>query len=1113
MKKIFITIIFFVAFFALKSVFASESFAATVSGNFDNRLGGIDITVNYTIKDQNGSNPVTGSVTVGHGSAANAVYPLSVTLTTGDFPSLTWFTSCNLGSASTTGTGGSYTFVNSQDVHCTTTNSTITITTTSCPFTNGANAPSVSFQVSSAAPNISTIKLFKALSPADPDTDTNPFSINYVNAGTLSWTGAADGAWNVRIKAYPNPVNGNVGVSVANSSFTCGTGYAVPTNLNAYASCVSTSVNLTFNWSAAAPGTFTYQVQTNLNTDPGAGTSDASWTGPPLTPNPATNTYITNTGTFTNGKTYFWRVKASPSPQTTPATYYYSTGSYSFATPIMCSATAVTLPVITKIDTCWNRATTPDRTKARATWTSASATGLSVTQEIVEWSADGTFTDTTMQASGSSPLVVSYATFANDTYYNFRVRDKMSDGNWYASATTKAFIPASCTTNSTILNVTYTTYCVGSAAHIRFYWNSIANDTDNSFEIDGWTFNPITNPTGSYYLIGTSTTNYYDDTTFSFSPNVFEGIIWGRDNANTSYSSSFLTISVDCTSFSNTFPLWPPDHLTASITPPSAPKAGCDASNNPVINFSFWDQSFAETQFLLEVSSEPFTGDYSTNSNNKWAVKVIPSTTSATANDPSRPYNFQWSTASPMTYAIGGAELVPKEGVNYFWRVAASNANGVGAFKYNDGSTAGTLGYPGAFITTAICKNRYDLKATFVPGSWNKQNFIANDTATVNVEVENVASPTNAGDSPATQLYFYYRGGTMPACSPTSGTLSPPVPLDGTQPTGVAKSYDVGVLHAGQKVSISISFNVGTGTGTTSALAYVVPTCSFLSDPNGTDPDFSNNVTPPGFSYTIGINKFFQSTGGDVGAGGTISVGVNSSALVAPNTPTYQSQYLLAAGSVNSPAAAAPGGYTISSYNKGQVISGGIYNYFANRFRAKAMAANPGQCNLTNGQNFPDGLYYCSGDMTISSTSNITIGGNAVFFIDGNLNINTNVSTVDFNLYTTGSAVYIVKGDINIGTRVVNLQGVFIGRKSFGDCISTINNCQVFTIVTSPLIVTGAVYLDGEDGGKLNLQRSDWHVANNGLLPSDKFVFDPKYLVLLSNLLSNSSVGWRETTP
>lgn len=1082
MRKIVYSLAFFIVFSVLGIIASKSAYAVTLSGTLDNRAGGIDISVNVYVFRANSTYVTSPSmpipVTVVKGTTTN----FFATDATSNAPYfMTWSTSCDSSSMNASGT-----FFPLTDVHCTTTNSNVSITSTACPQSGGVNTGQVNWSISNTTnPNIANYKVFKALN-ADPDTDTSPTTVNF-GTNTLSMNSLANGTWNVRVKAYPP--NNNPGIAISNGQFVCGSGVTGPYGLNANVSCNGTQNLTTFTWVGASPGTYTYQIQS------GVGPTGGNWDSFTATPNPNTSTYVVSTSFIGSLYQYTARVVATPSP---PTGATYISPSVTFVTPYLCPGTTVAVPVIYRIRNCYDLSTNspapPDPNKVKVDWYRASPTSEIVFNgEFLEFSTNSSFNGT--YDSYGVPGLNSYlinSNFTDGATYHFRIRTQLTSGEWIFSPTVSVLIPGTCPgTNgfSTTLQG-YADCHPDGLPRVHLQWTKQVNDSDPQFNIRKL-------PAGAF----TSTIDYYWDSNAEV-PGSYSWTISGVTDVGGSLNvvSSIVITAPDC-SLPN-----PPIGLTAA-------PAACNASLSPVINFRFTDGSNNETAFWLEVSQKPF------NVAGEWATKVLP------AINPTAEKNFYWSNAATSSdlgaFDSGDANpltpsttdgLIPVEGASYYWRVKAVNGQGQGTYKYNDSSWFGTFFAPGMLVKAGVCRPQHDLEVRIDGGSWRDQNgnygssFSAGETATVDVNVTNVAGanattlPTTAGNTPD-QLWFYYTAPAPGACvggSPPSGSTGKSVSL----------GLGAGGLAVGAAVKISVSFLVPTATTGLTAYANVAPTCTFAAETPiaGVDPDGSNNVTSA--SYTVGVSTYFETVGGDVGVAPTrdISVGVNSSFLTTPNTPRYQSQYLLAGDSVNSLANTPSTGFKISNYsNKRQAPAGGVYEYFRSRYRSKATTE---KCTFASGTiTVPNGLYYCGGTVTITNL-NTQISGNAVFFIDGDLDL-SNPSVAGLSLSGAAStAVYIVKGNIILGINARTLAGIFIAGGDFTDCPPG-GSCNITVFPTNTMKLTGALYVDG----KINMPRYYTTIGDNAIYPTDQFTFDPKYVVALSQLLSQTPVGWKEVAP
>lgn len=1114
MKRILLTLFILSVLFVFKSTQANPVSAATITGTFSNAQGAISLNVISQYKRANG----TWACGFGLNSAVAAFSTTTVVCTdsTGDnapYNFFRWWNSCGDGASNIplSGSGGAYTF-NTIDVHCTNTNSTLTITGTSCAGTMGHVDFRVNTNSDGSSPNIKNFQVYKSLG-GNPDSDTSPLTVAYT-AGTTTYGAdlalGATGNYNVSVKSFTNdPENNTYAVQ---GTLVCGGSVNPPANFVATPSCDGSTNNVSFTWTGASPGTFNYVVETTTNSsDPGP---TGQWSGPQL--GPTTNTYISST-LLTQAQTYWAHVKATPSPGTGS---YYFTQAVQFTVPT-CQAGSGTPPTftgdqdaVTCASTSDNGNLTDDRTdnyqnaspsRAKLTWTRAVPNNpYQIQQEILDYGTNGiNFTAVphssfTYNASGQitvgakrmhilgvgSPLTLG-------TFYYWRIRTQMTDGSWVTSSVRNFSTPSYCfftpTTSPPTKPETRLSgyiYCSGGLRYARFQFavDGSAHLSNPNYRFEVY-FEPVLT---KIQLVGTTVdlsltlqTNYFGSGN-GFYLKMWDGTSW----SDWEYPLLLNELST-CNAVTNA-----PSNL--AVTP------SCSGTT-PTVSFSFTDNATNENGFQLDVTTEPFTSDTTSNPSSTWGT-VLPGPRFGTgSNTPA----VIWSPSSRLTSGnanpqSAGNNLVPLEATTYYWRVRATGNGENSIYKYEDGTFASSQYPAGRSFTIAPCTPSANLSAAIVPNSWRNSNgqetqsFGVGENVSVQIAVTNEPGPF-AVNSPATELYFYPTG---------TGVANCPGTADNPPPTPNAVAIAVAPLLVSESRYITVAFTTGSQ-GSATAYGYVIPSCVYPIPGTGKDFTFANNKTG-GFTYVIGINKFFETKGGDVGSKGTIKVGQNSLGL-----GYYQSDFLLAGNDTIS--GSMQGVYSknnmkLAAYSKNQVLSGGVYKYFANRLRNKAQTS---ECVVATGTyNAGNKVYFCTGNVVISASP--TISGNPVFFIDGDMTITNSAS---INVAAGSTAIFIVKGNISVASSVTTLSGIYIARKSFTDG----DNGGEVQGASSKLTLTGALYVDGEEGGKMDLVRH-WgpdaaNLALNGTTPSETFIYDPGYLVLLNAILGQSAAGWKEIAP
>ncbi|KKR50889.1 MAG: hypothetical protein UT84_C0005G0035 [Candidatus Curtissbacteria bacterium GW2011_GWA1_40_16] len=344
------------------------------------------------------------------------------------------------------------------------------------------------------------------------------------------------------------------------------------------------------------------------------------------------------------------------------------------------------------------------------------------------------------------------------------------------------------------------------------------------------------------------------------------------------------------------------------IPPPADPSnlvitSSCNAATGlPEITFRWQDNSNIEQGFWMDVSHDAFTGPSSTTvSPSVWGVKGI-TRSGADVGGTGGTVQFIWRGAPPPppppTSNTDGALdsgnanttgnlLVPDRGVTYYWRVKAYSADRQSNHVYPGGADGvddadtipdGSITPPGVSFTTPTCY--FDLQVTNNPPPGNTQVYEPGTTATFKVQVTNttaaqVAYPGGAG------VLGAWTTSNAPALGCTGTSVTPTDPGDHTIQSIQISSTPIAV---GSSVIITLTgFTVPTAPGSYIATFYALPNCT----PNNESPlTWSNNIFQ--LTYVVSAKAWFRTSGGDVGARGTIDVSNNA-------VPIYsQSSYVLA---------------------------------------------------------------------------------------------------------------------------------------------------------------------------------------------------------------------------
>lgn len=152
-----------------------------------------------------------------------------------------------------------------------------------------------------------------------------------------------------------------------------------------------------------------------------------------------------------------------------------------------------------------------------------------------------------------------------------------------------------------------------------------------------------------------------------------------------------------------------------------------------------------------------------------------------------------------------------------------------------------------------------------------------------------------------------------------------------------------------------------------------------------------------------------------------------------------------------------------------------------------------------------DGIYYLSGDLTISSASPFPMGnGTEVIFVNGKLTISQDIKYHSSD--ALGGVVFVVGGEVWIDSTVTQIDAVIISSSTIYTGIFASSKCQTSDILTSPLVINGSLISLNADSPTIFCRK----LVDNQLGAAEIINAQAKYLVVLRDLMSDTLQKWSE---
>lgn len=458
----------------------------------------------------------------------------------------------------------------------------------------------------------------------------------------------------------------------------------------------------------------------------------------------------------------------------------------------------------------------------------------------------------------------------------------------------------------------------------------------------------------------------------------------------------------------------------------------------PTLNLPVNGSSSTNTTVTLSWNAPDWGDDCLVNANKKFEVYI--------GTDPTTPYLYKTLASNGYSTTFNGTA-----GITYYWKVIAINAlkqksSLVRSFKITDNTVSGIVYYDAA--------NSCSL-ATSVP--WNKGGGLTAQLTNPSVRTASIPS----GGANAGQFSIIAPNGTY-------GSL---------RLLGLPNTY---------KCSTSCSQACPTKTGVIS------PSTNnrfFITD---------QILSSEGWWQVVGGPVYVGSKDG----GTTIrsELPLATSKLILPGSGGGTEGVLVrASGNADlGDGTVSTSGWSTKGAYKGKITD---YGYFAAALGVIQGQDSDWSSNVIDLATYPTTKNFGyikppSGTASLSGTWHVTTGKKYIIFVDGDLNVNFNV-TVD----NGGFLALIAKGDITVGPEVANVQGLYVAN---GDFISA---SQYVAGVTNdiPLNAEGSFVAWGTIDLRRNLGGID-----NTTTPAEKFTHRPDLLINMPTKMKTFAMQWQE---